>query len=127
MPDLAELQPRNPIEEHEAARAVHETRKLAEGDELIESLTDRERLLVEHAWEAGASQARADLKKKLTNPQASTLDADRVASVLNAWDNCPIVFRPASLQKFPGDHYTPSLVSVVRQAFRRLQEGEGHG
>jgi hypothetical protein len=119
-PTISELRPRNSLEEVEAARAVYKQRELDEARELVDALTDREKLLIEHAWQAGADAARTKLKQELVHPHASTLDAKSVALAVNRWADTPDMFALPTWSAEP-KRYDERVVRLVRQVFKRLE------
>lgn len=122
--DLTEWKPRDRAEEVNAARAVREHRRLDEFDLLVESLSVRERLLIEQAWSAAAEAARKALLARLDSPLAVTLDASAVAQAVKGWHDDPRVFNPPNWGRLYGDHYDPRVVGIVRRATQEAESIE---
>jgi hypothetical protein len=123
MTDTTTLEPQNDKEQQAAAFAVHEERLALEGDALVESLTLRERFLVEAAWDAGARFVQSEFAKRLNNPQAVTLDAAAVRDVLRRESQPPLAVRPEWERRYE-PHYERRLIALVRSALRRLEHEE---
>lgn len=62
-----DFEPRDEAEQQVVSRALLEERRAREDDERIESLSIRERLLIEEAWSEGASEENARIRKLLDN------------------------------------------------------------
>lgn len=116
-----DLLPASDAEQGVAARAVYEQRKLAAGDDTVESLSKRERMLIERAWEAGADSARKVLAKKLDSPHAVTLDAKAVQHVVAAWSDSPDLFTFDFWPRTVGVHHDPWVVRLVRGVLTELE------
>jgi hypothetical protein len=116
-----DLTPASDIEQGAAARAVYEQRKLTESDEMVDSLSRRERMLIESAWEAGAKTARDALARKLRSPYAVTLDAAAVARTVGAWSDTPDLFTFDHWAREHAPHYDLRIASLVRSVFKQLE------
>lgn len=85
-----DFEPRDEAEQQVVSRALSEERRAREDDERIESLSIRERLLIEEAWSAGASEENARIRKLLdVNDLAVTLDAQRVRAIFAGIRHAP--------------------------------------
>jgi hypothetical protein len=119
--DLQDFEmPANDAEKQRVIQAIYDERQRAEGDALVEGLTDRERHLIQAAWRAGALAAKDDLSKRLTSPHAVTLDAASVQRVVDSW-NTAFTGIPFA-HDFPNAHRDERLVSLVRRVDRLLEE-----
>lgn len=124
---LEDLQPASEAEKYEAARAVNAFRKREEDTALVNSLTLRERCLVEHAWHEGAEAARKEISSKLASPHAVTLDAQSVGQVLDKWFNSPDVAQLPQWHEGLEASYDSRVVILVRRALQHeaaLQGGQ---
>jgi len=116
--------PKDEREQQEAMRAIYLERQRTDGDKLIESLTDREREILEAAWHAGANEARSDIQERLRNPHALTLDARAVANVIG------VAGRRLDLRlrwRMPGAHYDDRAVNLVRSVDHVLRQAQDVG
>lgn len=108
-----DLTPRTEHESQAALRAVYDERRKAEDDALVEALTDRERLIIEQAWDRGAVEAREELSRRLASPHAVTLNADSVSRAVSGWRSTVEARRPLEWER-RGGHHDERIVALVR-------------
>lgn len=123
---IAAFQPATDDERMVAAGAVAEERERIAGNQLVEALSDREKLLLEHAWAAGAKAARDALLERLNNPQAVTLDAAAVAKAIVRWHDHPRIFELPAWPGLPDANHDPRVIAVVRVCDRVLEVERRH-
>lgn len=123
--NTAEYRPTSDDEEFAAAAAVAQHRREQEQSDLVESLTDREKALVEQAYHQAWEDAFREMEKRLVHPAAVTLDAGRVAAEVRQFPRTPDVYKLAEhVRPFPAIH-DKRIVRVVTTALRRLEAEQG--
>ena len=110
--------PRNATEVAAAQQAILRERYYAEGDALVDALTDRERALIQVAWDAGVREARSALSERLNAPHAVTLDAASVARTVASWHSDSLHLDDDWW--CASGHHDPRVVALVRTVERML-------
>lgn len=123
--NTAQYRPTNDDEEVAAASAVAQHRREQERTALVESLTDREKILVEETYHQAWADAFSEMEKRLVHPAAVTLDAGQVAAEVKQFPRTPTVYKLAEYgMPFPAIH-DERIVRVVIVALRRLEAERG--
>jgi hypothetical protein len=118
--DATTIEPQNDEERTAATYAILTERERLEQDALVDSLSVRERRLIDAAWDAGANAAQAEFIRRLDSPHAVTLDAESVRQVLRRLVSAPRAVTHDWARHYKS-HYDERLTRLVRIALRELE------